>query len=500
VNAADPASRWWSHHLPTGLSPDSADLGEGRSLTARWMSMWRADPRRQVLFDEDHGWLTAEQLTERTAAVAGRLSALGLVAGDRLLLSAQSCSDLVVIYVAALRLGLVVVPVNTGYLEREVAHIVRDAQPAAAVVDDAARGAWVQAASGRHLPVLGPDVDLTCADPPSLDRAAPEDPALLVYTSGTTGAPKGAALSHRNLLASAHAVRLAWRWTADDVLVLSLPLFHLHGLGVGLHGSFTAGAAVVLRRGFQVEDMLDAAQRHAASMFFGVPTMYGRLAASTRVADLKRFRLCVSGSAPLPATLFEAVAEHGGQRLLERYGMTETVMNVSNPYDGERRVGTVGLPLPGVDLTLAENTGEILVRGPNVFSGYWHRPDATKDSFSGDWFRSGDVGQLDEAGYLRIIGRLKELIISGGYNVYPVEVEEVLRAHPAVEDVAIVGRPHPEWGEQVTAYLVGDPSAEADILGFAAERLAAYKRPKQLRFVAELPRNALGKVVRNDLP
>jgi malonyl-CoA/methylmalonyl-CoA synthetase len=500
VTAADPATGWWSRHLPTGLSLDSMDLGEGGSLTARWTSMWRGDPRRQVLFDEDHGWLTAEQLTERTAAVAGRLSALGLVAGDRLLLSAQSCSDLVVVYVAALRLGLVVVPVNTGYLEREVAHIVRDAQPAAAVVDDAARGAWVQAASDRRVPVLGTDVDLPGAEPPALDRAAPEDPALLVYTSGTTGAPKGAALSHRNLLASAHAVRLAWRWTADDVLVLSLPLFHLHGLGVGLHGSFTAGAAVVLRRGFQVEDMLDAAQRHAASMFFGVPTMYGRIAVSPRIGDLRRFRLCVSGSAPLPAALFEAVAEHGGQRLLERYGMTETVMNVSNPYDGDRRVGTVGLPLPGVDLALAEGTGEILVRGPNVFSGYWRRPDATTESFSDEWFRSGDVGRFDDVGYLRIIGRLKELIISGGYNVYPVEVEEVLRAHPAVEDVAVVGRPHPEWGEQVTAYLVGDPSAEAGILGFAAERLAAYKRPKQLRFVPELPRNALGKVVRNDLP
>jgi malonyl-CoA/methylmalonyl-CoA synthetase len=233
-------------------------------------------------------------------------------------------------------------------------------------------------------------------------------------------------------------------------------------------------------------------------MFFGVPTMYGRLAASERVAELRRLRLCVSGSAPLPPDLFAAIAERGGQPILERYGMTETGMNLSNPYDGERRPGTVGLPLPGVSVRMEEGTDEIMLQGPNVFPGYWNRPDATASSFEGSWFRSGDVGAADADGYYRIVGRRKELIISGGYNVYPREVEEVLRAHPSVVDAAVVGMPHREWGEQVVAFVEGSAEA-AELLAFAAERLAPYKRPKQIHFVARLPRNALGKVVKNGL-
>ena len=499
--APSPAARdRWAQHLPDAVDPDSLDLLQGGNLTAQWRQTWEGAPDRRVLFDDSAGWTTAEQLEARTSRIAGRLSALGLSAGDRLLLSAQPSTDVVVLYVAALRLGLVVVPMNTGYLEREVAHIVSDAGPAAAVVDDAARGSWVRAASAGPVHVLDPTVAVPDAPVPELDTAAPDDPALLVYTSGTTGAPKGAVLSHGNLLSSAHAVRLAWRWTPQDTLVLALPLFHLHGLGVGLHGSFTAGAAVVLRPHFQADDVFDAATRHAASLFFGVPTMYGRLAGSPRVAELGRLRLCVSGSAPLPPDLFTAIADSGGQRMLERYGMTETVMNVSNPYDGERRLGTVGIPLPGVDIALADGTDEILVRGPNVFAGYWQRPEATAEAMTADgWFRSGDVGSFDDAGYLRIVGRRKELILSGGYNVYPREVEEALREHPAVVDAAVVGVPHPEWGEQVTAYVVGDRSAETDVLCFLAQRLAPYKRPRQLRYLEDLPRNALGKVLKQQL-
>ncbi len=498
---SSPAARAaWARHLPGGTGADDLDLLQGGNLTAQWRQAWEQAPAQRVLFDDATGWTTADQLADRTSRVAGRLAGLGLSAGDRLVLSAQASADVVVLYVAALRLGLVVVPVNTAYLEQEIAHIVSDARPAAAVVDDAARGSWIRAASAGPVHVLDPTVAVPDAAAPELDTAAPDDPALLVYTSGTTGTPKGAALSHGNLLASAHAVRLAWRWTPQDSLVLALPLFHLHGLGVGLHGSFTAGAAVVLRPGFQADDVLDAVRRHGASLFFGVPTMYGRLATSSRLAELGRLRLCVSGSAPLPPDLFTAVAERGGQPILERYGMTETVMNVSNPYDGERRMGTVGIPLPGVDVRLAEGTDEILLRGPNVFAGYWHRPEATAEAMTADgWFRSGDIGSHDEAGYLRIVGRLKELIISGGYNVYPREVEEALRAHPAVVDAAVVGVPHPEWGEQVTAYVVGDRTAESDVLHFVAARLAPYKRPKQIRYVDELPRNALGKVVKHQL-
>ena len=294
--------------------------------------------------------------------------------------------------------------------------------------------------------------------------------------------------------------------SAADRLVLALPLFHVHGLGVGLHGSLLAGGSVVLRRRFDADDVLASAREHDATLFFGVPTMYSRLAAADDVAGLERLRLCVSGSAPLPGELFDRLVAAAGVRVLERYGMTETLMNVSNPYDGERRAGTVGIPLPGVDVRLDGDAdhaeqGDILVRGPNVFPGYWRRPDATTEAFAADgWFRTGDVGAFDPDGYLRIVGRSKELIISGGFNVYPREVEDVLLGHPGVVEVAVVGVPSDEWGEVVTAVVVADgPVAEAALLEHAAAQLAPYKRPRRVRFVDALPRNALGKVLRHEL-
>jgi len=312
-------------------------------------------------------------------------------------------------------------------------------------------------------------------------------------------------LAHGNLLASAEALRLAWRWDPQDRLVLALPLFHIHGLGVGLHGTLLAGASAVLLPRFEADAVLDAARDHRATLFFGVPTMYTRLAASPRAAELGRLRLCVSGSAPLPPTVFERLAERAGQRVLERYGMTETIMNVSNPYDGERRPGTVGLPLPGVELRLAGgDQGEVLLRGPNVFSSYWGNPAATAQAFDGDgWFRTGDLGSFDERGYLRIEGRSKELIITGGYNVHPREVEELLLEHPGVAEVAVVGTPSEEWGEQVTAFVVptdpGAPPGRDELLAFAAERLAGFKRPRVVHYVEALPRSALGKVLKHEL-
>ena len=295
-------------------------------------------------------------------------------------------------------------------------------------------------------------------------------------------------------------MRLAWRWTREDRLVLALPLFHVHGLGVGLHGTLTTGASAVLRPRFAADDLFDQAAQHEATLWFGVPTMYARIAESPRLAELRRFRLCVSGSAPLSPELFGTIAEQGGQRIVERYGMTETLMNVSNPYDGDRRPGTVGFPLPGVELRLAEETDEILLRGPNVMSGYWERPEADAEAFTEDgWFRSGDVGASDEDGYLRIVGRRKELIISGGYNVYPREVEDVLRGHPGVADAAVVGVPDSTWGERVTAFVEAEGVGEQELLELAAQQLAPYKRPKQVLFVDALPRNALGKVVKAQL-
>ena len=496
------------------MVPGDVDLLAAGNLARSWTARWAADGAHPTVFDDRTGWVRAAELEARTRTVAGRYAAAGLAPGDRILLSAVASVDLVVAHVAALRAGLVVLPANTAYLEREVAHLVHDARPAAAVVDDAARRRWIADAGGmldRPPLVVGTDVDLPDGPSPAhLDAAATDDPAVIAYTSGTTGAPKGAVLSHGNLLASAEAVGIAWRWTPDDRLVLPLPLFHMHGLGVGLHGTLSAGASMVLRTVFAVDDVLDQLDAHAGSLFFGVPTMWSRLAASPRVGELARLRLGVSGSAPLPAELHAALAAGANQRVIERYGMTETAMNVSNPYDGDRRAGTVGLPLPGVDLRLADGTDEILLRGPNVFAGYWEHPEATADTFDdAGWFRTGDVGSLDADGYLRIVGRRKELIISGGYNVYPREVEDVLRSHPAVGDVAVIGLPHPDWGEQVVA--VAEPRAgrsgssgttDADaaaVLTHAAALLAPYKRPKRLVWVDALPRNAMGKVVKAEV-
>lgn len=491
----------WAVHLPPGLAPGDVDLLEGGSLVGAWSRRWADDLEKPVLHDPRIGWVSAGELEDRSRLVAGRLQAAGLHHGDRLLLSAEPSVQLVVVYVAALRLGVVVVPVNSAYRRREIAHIVGDARPAGAVVDDDERAAWVTEASAGPITVVGPSVELPDGPADVLDAATSDDLALIAYTSGTTGAPKGAMLTHGNLLASAHAVRLAWRWTPADRLVLALPLFHLHGLGVGINGTLVTGASAVVLPRFDVDAVLDAAAEHEATMFFGVPTMYRRLASSPRLEELARLRLCVSGSAPLAAELHAVIANGGDQVVLERYGMTETVMNVSNPYDGERRPGSVGLPLPGVEVRLDGSPGEILLKGPNIFPGYWERPDATASAFDADgWFRSGDIGSLDDDGYLRIVGRSKELIISGGYNVYPREVEDVLREHPDVADVAVVGTPSEEWGEVVTAYIVPDgPEDVGALTAFATERLAAYKRPRLVHYVAELPRNALGKVLKHEL-
>ncbi|MGH9041835.1 MAG: AMP-binding protein, partial [Acidimicrobiia bacterium] len=366
---------------------------------------------------------------------------------------------------------------------------------------------WARRAAGGDIVVVDPGVDLPDAsghgDGLDLDAGAPGDPALLGYTSGTTGAPKGAVLSHANLLATASAVRLAWRWSGDDRLVLALPLFHMHGLAVGLHGTLLAGSSVVLLPRFDTDAVLDAIGHHDATLFFGVPTMYSRLASSPRLGELARLRLCVSGSAPLPPAIFERVAAGCGHEPLERYGMTETGMNVSNPHDGPRRPGTVGFPLPGVELRLAGGgtAGEILLRGPNVFSAYWRNAAATEDAFEDGWFHTGDVGELDGDGYLRIVGREKELIITGGLNVYPREVEDVLLTHPAVAEVAVGGVPDEEWGEVVTAWVVpaGDPPGEGRLRAHAAEELAAFKCPRTIHFVDSLPRNTLGKLLRHQL-
>ena len=484
-------------HFPAGVEPGDVDLLEEVSLPAAWAKRWAVEPSKPTLWDASEGWVTRGDLARRTKAAAGRLYGAGLRKGDRIILSAAASVDLVVAHVAALRLGLIVVPVNGAYQKAELAHIVSDAEPRAAVVDKPEWVRWL-AELAPEMTVISPRLNLDDATAPSLDQLGSGDPALLGYTSGTTGVPKGAVLTHGNLLAGAESVRIAWRWEPEDRLVLALPLFHMHGLGVGLHGTLLTGASAVLLNEFSPDAVLDASNAHDASLFFGVPTMYTRLAQSPRVGELSHLRLCVAGSAPLSADLHLRLEDAAGVRVLERYGMTETIMLVSNPHDAERRAGTVGFPLPGVELRLDPDNGEVLVRGPNVFAGYWRRPEATDEAFDDEgWFRTGDLGEFDEHSYLRLRGRAKELVISGGLNVYPREVEDAIRTHSDVDDVAITGTPDEEWGELVTAWIV-PASGRAPKLNDLRSHLdgvcADFKHPRLLHLVEELPRNALGKV------
>ncbi|HTN78633.1 MAG TPA: AMP-binding protein, partial [Acidimicrobiales bacterium] len=466
------------------------DLVEEGSLPRAWISRWAAAPGEPVLRDADTGWLTAAELEARTAEAAARLAGAGVEPGDRVLMSCPPSADLVIAHVGALRLGAIVVPVNTAFGPNELANVWSEARPALAVLDDPAR---LPQAPSRRVSLDGPRASV-----PALDQCGPDDPAMLMFTSGTTGRPKGAILTHGSALASAQGVRIAWRWTPEDRLVLTLPLFHMHGLGVGVHGTLLTGASMAIAP-FSVDGALDLASAERATLFFGVPTMYVRFATSPRVGELAALRLCVSGSAALAADVWRVLAELGGQRVIERYGMTETFMNTSNPHDGDRRPGSVGFPLPGVELRLGDND-EICVRGPNVLRAYWERPDATADAFRDTWFLTGDIGEFDDDGYLRIVGRSKDLIITGGFNVYPREIEELLAEHPAVAEAAVAGEPSDEWGETVVAYVVAaDTVTESELLEWCGERLAKYKRPRHVRFLDTLPRNALGKVVKSEL-
>jgi malonyl-CoA/methylmalonyl-CoA synthetase len=497
------------------------DLTHEGTLVRAWAARWRAAPDRAVLHDLREGWLTADQLEQRTRTVAAALHRRGVGRGCRVLLSGPTTIALAVAHVALLRLGAVVVPVNGAYRAREVTHIVRDCRPVMAVVDPE-WAPWITAADARCATVPLEEVasvpDEIGAGARALDAVTGDCPAMIGYTSGTTGVPKGAVLSHRNLLASAAALAIAWRWTAADRLVLCLPLFHMHGVGVGLHGTLYAGASAVLVDGFEPDRVVTAALAHDATLFFGVPTMYHRLVDFDRIGELASLRLCVAGSAALSPAVHERFRERTGLTVLERYGMTETVMLVSNPYDGERRAGSVGRPLPGVEVRFVRDegvlvdlgaaaadgvAGEILVRGPNVFDGYWERPASNVSAFVDGWFRTGDLATVSPDGYITIAGRAKELIISGGYNVYPREVEEVLAAHPAIADVAVAGTPSTEWGEEVTAFVVvreGESAPDRTALrDFARAQLAPYKLPRRVVVVDVLPRNALGKVLKHEL-
>ena len=472
-------------------------------------------PGRQgaLLLLADGSSLSGNAFHRMVARAAGALRAAGVVKGDRVAVQIAKSPQALAIYGASIAVGAVFLPLNTAYTPAEVDYFLGNASPrlflcdpamaealtpvavrngvALMTLSGAGQGSFAGAMAGQSEEVIPTD-------------CGPGDLAAILYTSGTTGRSKGAMLTHGNLLSNAEVLADLWRFTNRDVLLHALPIFHTHGLFVASNVALLSGGEMIFLPGFDLDAVLRLLPKATALM--GVPTFYTRLLGDARFTrDLTaHMRLFVSGSAPLLAETHAMFHARTGHRILERYGMTETNMNTSNPYDGERRAGTVGFPLPGVELRImAEGhevpkgeVGVIEVRGPNVFAGYWQMPEKTAEELSADgWFITGDLGQLDADGYVQIVGRAKDLIITGGYNVYPKEVEMLLDAVDGVEESAVIGLPHPDFGEAVFAVLVG---GDADIaLAAISGDLARYKQPKAAVVVADLPRNTMGKVQKN---
>ena len=476
-----------------------------------------------LLMETDEGRsISYGETLSRSAQFAHALTQAGVQPGDRVAVQVEKTPEAVLLYLASLRAGAIFLPLNTAYTLPELDYFFRDAEPRLVVCDpEKARDIQSLAASaGAATLTLGRDGRGKLADRAALQPTdfadvarGPDDLAAILYTSGTTGRSKGAMLSHENLASNARVLTEQWRFGADDVLIHALPIFHTHGLFVAINVILMAGAKMLFEQKFDPGRVISLLPRATALM--GVPTFYVRLLQQDGLTKdaAKAMRLFISGSAPLLAETHKAWRERTGHAILERYGMTETNMNTSNPYDGERRAGTVGFPLPGVSLRITDpetakplaqgGIGMIEVKGPNVFAGYWRMPEKTKAEFRGDgFFITGDLGLIDADGYVHIVGRGKDLIISGGYNVYPKEIESEIDALAGVSESAVIGVTHPDFGEGVTAVVARKPGSAisaADIAGAIAGRLAKYKHPKQVIFVDELPRNTMGKVQKNVL-
>jgi malonyl-CoA/methylmalonyl-CoA synthetase len=427
---------------------------------------------------EGHSY-TFGDIDQRSRRMAEALRLRGIGQGDRVCVHLANCVEMVDLYLACLTLGAIFVPINILYRDREIAHIVADAEP--------------------KLVITRVDLVALPDDAAPLERRAQLDgdaPAALVYTSGTTGASKGAILTHNNLASNALNLLTCWQFTDRDRLLLALPLFHVHALANGLHCWLIGGFQMRLLERFEHRKAADELLDFRPTVFFGVPTMYVRLLETQ--PELAReigsaMRLFVSGSAPLPAQVLEDFRTRFGHTILERYGMTETLMNISNPYLGERRPGSVGLPLPGVSVDV--RAGELYLRGPNVFAGYWRREQATREAFVDGWFRTGDIAERSPDGYYTLHGRKSDLIISGGYNIYPREIEEFLLEQPEIAEAAVAAAPDPVRGEVPVAYIVlTSPVEAADLERRCRDNLASFKTPRTFHIVEALPRNALGKV------
>lgn len=454
-----------------------------------------------------------------SARYAHALGALGLQPGDRVALQLEKSPHMLALIAAAIASGIIFLPLNTAYTATEVRYFVRDAGARLLLVDGAKTDmlAPVAEEAGALCLSLNADGSGTFGaraegqpDTHMPVARGPDDLAALLYTSGTTGRSKGAMLSHRNLLSNAEVLTREWRFTSDDVLLHALPIFHTHGLFVATNVALLAGCPMIFLPRFDAGQIIALLPQATAMM--GVPTFYTRLLADPRLdrALTRGIRLFVSGSAPLLAETHRQWHARTGHTILERYGMTETNMNSSNPYEGERRAGTVGLPLPGVEVKVCDATGTELprgevgvieVRGPNVFQGYWQMPEKTREELRADgFFITGDLGVMGKDGYLTIVGRAKDLIISGGFNVYPKEIEELLDAQGGVVESAVIGVPHADFGEAVVAVVVADPANRPEIATLRAalaRDLAKFKQPKHIEIVSDLPRNTMGKVQKN---
>ena len=463
------------------------------------------------------------ELVATTGRLATRLGQLGVRPGDRVAVQVEKSPEALFLYLACLQIGAIYLPLNTAYTGPELAYFFADARPGLIVGTTKMAPAILEIAQGlgnalvRTLDQDGSgslmdglaSLEITL----SVLETSPDDVAAMLYTSGTTGRSKGAMLTHLGLISNAEVLTQEWGFTAKDILLHTLPIFHVHGLFVACGCAFLSGARMLFHASFDAEKALDHFAQ--ATVFMGVPTYYSRLLASPRLnaSAAANMRLFVSGSAPLLPETFHHFRERTGHTILERYGMTETGMNTSNPLRGERRVGTVGQPLPGIALRIADDTGKSLkpgevgvieVKGPNLLKGYWQNPEKTTEAFRQDgYFITGDVAYEDPDGYICIVGRASDMIISGGYNVYPKEIETIIDEQPGVTESAVIGIPHPDFGEAVIAIIrpqnPANPPDSALILATLKKTLAGFKIPKKMIFVDDLPRNTMGKVIKAEL-
>ncbi len=490
----------------------ATNIPTNHNLLARFLEVAATAGDKPFLIGDHTPLLRFADLDRDTGRLAARLAALGGKPGDRVVVQVEKSAEAVLLYLAALRSGMVFVPLNTAYTSAELGYFLNDAEPAVVVCRPADEAAVQRLAGTATVVTLGADgggsllLDLPGEPAPVVARES-DDLAAILYTSGTTGRSKGAMLSHGNLHSNAATLKDLWEWQNDDVLIHILPIYHVHGLFVALHGALLAGASVLFHTGFDPAAVIADFAR--ATVLMGVPTHYTRLidAPGLTRAATRLMRLFVSGSAPLLAEAHERFAKKTGQRIVERYGMTETGMITSNPYDGERVAGTVGFALPKVSVRLRDDRGQpvelgepgiLEVRGPNVFKGYWRNPEKTAEELrEGGWFVTGDVATRDSEGRITLVGRARDMIIGGGLNIYPREIEEAIDALSGVAESAVIGVPHPDLGEAVVAVVVRAPGAaltEAGILEAIVTELARFKQPRRVFIVDSLPRNAMGKV------